>query len=315
MADFAFVYGNLRRDGVAQRIQSLPIMQGLNLLGRSTRRVVLNRLEKVEIRAPVLLFHYHDDAAQLVVRRIKADRDAIAICFGSDVYRLDRYVAVSDFVDAFVVPTEMHRAVLCAAVDRQVHYVPEAVDPIALPVDDVVRDIGANGELVWFGYPESYEKSVGLLAAQLFRRRPDVPHRLTAICGGALNSPLVKRTIDFRADHFYADTAAFSHALLSHFPYDLAVNTLIKSPNKLITSLVRGLVPITSATPAYTAIAETYGLQRQLFRTAAECEALLDAMDYQAQARELHLDDVRAAMLSDFSPLRVASRFLAATNL
>lgn len=314
MAEFAFIYGNLRKDGAAQRIQSLPLLQGLQQLGRTTRRAVLDRLATVDIRAPYVLFHYHDDKASLEVRRIKAERPVVSICFGSDLYRLDRYLSVSDIVDAFVVPTKLHREILAQAVERPVYFIPEAVDPIALPPDGADSPVRGEQNLVWFGYPESFEKSLELLANQLLRRRPDLAGRVTAISGGTLQSALVRETLPFKADRFYADTVPFSHALLSHVPYDLAVNTMIKSPNKLITSTVRGLVPIASATPAYLDIARAYGLEGQLFRTAADCEALVDAMNYRAQARDLRLDEVRAALLDDFSPLRVASAFLSATG-
>jgi len=53
-------------------------------------------------------------------------------CFLSDLPDLSYFIQLSEVVDCFLAPTELHRDVVQSAVLKPMAHVPESVDPIAL---------------------------------------------------------------------------------------------------------------------------------------------------------------------------------------
>jgi len=115
---------------------------------------------------------------------------------------------------------------------------------------------------------------------------------------------------DFAPDTFYAETAAFSHTLLSHFAQDMHLNSLIKSPNKMVTALVRGLLPLASATPAYRRLARAYQLEDLLYAGPADLARLLRTMDAARDRQRHDLAAIGRELQRLHSPEATARRFL-----
>jgi hypothetical protein len=88
------------------------------------------------------------------------------------------------------------------------------------------------------------------------------------------------------------------------------LNTLIKSPNKMITSIVRGILPYASSTPAYTQIAKQYGLEKLLFRSPHELAVKLRNADFERESRQIGLPQIRSELMRAFSPKSIAKQML-----
>ena len=116
----------------------------------------------------------------------------------------------------------------------------------------------------------------------------------------------------FDAATFYADTADYSHALLCHFAHDLQLNTYIKSPNKLVTSIVRGLVPLVSATPSYLQMARRFGFEGLLYGSAGRAAQFFSSLDAERDRAKYGFADIARTLVAEGSPAAVATRFLEA---
>ena len=66
-------------------------------------------------------------------------------------------------------------------------------------------------------------------------------------------------TVEFDLATFARVTGNFDYVILSHLPLDLKVNSMIKSPNKAVTALCSGLIPLASNTPNYKSLLRGWG--------------------------------------------------------
>lgn len=236
-------------------------------------------------------FHYNDIEA---VAFLRAHRhlapQAVVACFGADIYSYRRYTELSDIADFFVMPTDMHRRVLAAQFEAPVFALAEPVDPVALDPagtgdfpDKHAKHIG------WFGYPESFYKGMLSLIPVLSRRLEtghlDSFKLLTDPRRFANDWNLKLRPYDNTS--FRSDLRQFDYVVLSHLPLDLHINSLVKSPNKAITALMAGTIPIVTATPAYAGLLSQLGLQRFLFDSPRQLDAFLGRLDPAADSRAI----------------------------
>ena len=293
-----------------QRLQLNPLHAGLGEIGVRSTMVVLDGTRR-DIAPPThVVFNYRDKNAFLASVEAKKSFGCKLICFTSDIYDLSYFMSLAEQVDLFLAPTPLHRDIVQSAIARPVVHIPEAVDPIALPGSGPEQKVDAGGPVLWFGFPESFEISTRYLLPQAFALSGFDRQRFAIMtaAGATLMNGIAH--VPFRSGDFYRLSAAYSHSLLSHFCYDQKLNTFIKSPNKLITSIVRGLVPLASATPSYSAIASQYGLQGLTFRGPAELAALLRNVDYPRDVERYGLRDVRADLLKTLSPAAIARHVL-----
>jgi hypothetical protein len=105
-------------------------------------------------------------------------------------------------------------------------------------------------------------------------------------------------------------TSAFGYSLLSHFPYDLRLHSYIKSPNKLITSLVRGLVPISSNTPNYREFMSQYDLTRFMFSSGSDLVKIFNELADGMDLARYNFSGIAEDLLVRFSARELASIFL-----
>lgn len=276
MYDFLFArsYGY---ENALVRLQSAPLISGLADLGFRTQLLYITANDPVQqiSEHKYFIYHYDDNLAVRLLVDIKKVYNNFSICLASDIYDIDRYVLLDEVSNLFVVPTEMHKKILQSAVRKPVCVVPECIDPIAYPPESWVPDSIQYLEprkILWFGYPESFLKSFKYLMSPVSHAVPTSD--LLVITGNRKVIDEVEHR-DFEWDSFYARTSDVRYSLLSHFSYDNQVNTWIKSPNKLVTSVVRGWIPFCSATPAYTELLTRYDLSGLLFTKPDELRDLL----------------------------------------
>lgn len=259
-------------------------------------------------------FHYHDVEAMTFLRHNRHLAPAAAIaCFGADIYDFGRYTELCDLASFFVMPTSLHRSVLASQMSLPVYTLEEPFDPIAIDAQTDWRfPPKKTRHLGWFGYPESFYKSMlslmPTIKACLDAGQLDGFKLLTD--SSRFPNDLHLDLQAFSTQTFAADVRAFDYVLVSHFPLDLHVNSLIKSPNKAVTALVAGAIPIASATPSYEALFCNLGLQKFLFDSPRSLSRLLRTRDPVADSRFIQdmgaLEKIRTTM----SDSETASAFL-----
>jgi len=294
----------------SQRLQSTPLYDGLKELGVPASMVVLGR-GPVKIAPPShIVVHYYDNRAIADALELRKARDVKLICLCADVYDLAPYRRLAETADLFLVPTPLHRQVIQSAVSMPVAVLSEAVDPIALPRSGPEEPVACNDRLCWFGYPESFDKSMRYLLPDAFALSSFNAADFTIIsAAGDTLWPGAMHKV-FSQDDFYHETSESGYALLSHFAHDLHLNSFIKSPNKMITAIVRGMVPLVSATPAYRHIAHDYGLEALMFDGPMTLSRHLKALSCERDRTRFGFDHVRQDLLKIHSPAAIARRFL-----
>lgn len=307
-----------RRNSV-QRIQSTAIFQGLMEVSAndqpaiSAEMVTLTNSLSITTMPSHLLFHFFDtNAARAVFDFKKRFPHVIAVCLGTDIYQPQLYTSLSGFVDLYLMPTKLHRDVLKYFVDKRVEYLPESVDPIALGVGEREQNCNATADKIcWFGYPESYKKSLGNMINDLIAEGTLKNSDLLFISSldGDVGKGIPQKY--FNIESFYADTADCRYSILSHFCLDLHINTFIKSPNKMITSIVRGMIPIASRTPSYLELIEHYNLDSHSFSSKSELRDVIKRLSFDTDYQTLNMDAIRADLLRTFSYEAVARALLA----
>jgi hypothetical protein len=193
---------------------------------------------------------------------------------------------------------------------KSVFELPEGIDPISSPGNERITLQPENsGCLIWFGYSESFSKSLMYLLPRAFSESGFSSEKLILITKG--NEALLpgSLTLPFNDQSFYRESARGSHALLSHFAYDCHFNSYIKSPNKLITALVRGLTPIFSATPNYLSIARQYGLEDLSFDSGPTLTKLVKQNLVDNIGANINLTAIATDLSNNFSPKAIADKF------
>ena len=314
MYDFLFVRSYGYENALA-RLQSAPLLQGLTDLGYKTGLLTITSTESVRDvpEHKHYIYHYDDDLAIQLLINIRKNHKFFSICITSDIYNIDRYVALEGVTDLFIAPTQLHKKVLSSAINKSLCVVPECIDSIAYPPDSWVSSSAEQlspKKILWFGYPESFLKSF--------------KHLMPAFSGAAISiSDLVLITKsqilinhvehrDFDCETFYAQTTDVRYSLLSHFSYDNQLNTWIKSPNKLVTSIVRGLVPFVSATPAYIELLAPYGLTALAFARPDELRDLLLKRESVADVYAKTLQEAAMDLERELSVVEISKKLLSA---
>ena len=295
---------------VLHRLQTNALFRGLQQLRINTSLTFLDGTPK-EITAPShIVFGYRDREAALASAKIKSEYRCKILCFISDVYDMSQFIKLSEFVDIFLAPTPLHRDVVQAAVNKRVVYIPEAYDPIALPAGGIEDKLDMTNRICWFGFPESFSKSMKYLLSPAFDMSSFDKKRFCILTSANNNLCEGVEHRVFHANSFYSDTTDMNYSLLSHFCYDQALNTFIKSPNKMITSIVRGLVPYVSATPSYSHVAKKYGMETLLYRSPKELAGKLQSADFIRDSERIGISQIRAELINSLSPLSIAKLVL-----
>ncbi len=294
------------------RLQSDPLIGGLQQRSGVTARVSSPTACVDICNNAVLIFHYDDSEAAAAVRSIKRRQPtALAAAMGSDIISFGPYLSVQDIVDFYVMPTELHRQLLSSQVYKPVYVLQEGLDPIAQGSGSKPFPDKVSKRLMWFGYPESFDKGMASLVPvlQLNLTTRSIESFQLIVGTQAFRNRFQLAAIPFSTDTF-ADTAAdFDYCVLSHFPLDLAINSYIKSPNKLLTALVAGLIPIASRTPSYERVLGAFGLQRFLYESPVDLNRILKRLDPVVDSRAVRESGIVEAIADRHSEKKVADRF------
>lgn len=309
--DFLFLrsYGT---ENAPARLQSDPLITGLRELGYTTELIQTNLKTKIQLPRQIkwIIAHYDDYRAIILAHKIKAALKCKIACLTSDIYRFDQYVSLENIVDLFVAPTDLHRRTLQYALKTTVIYTPECIDPIAYTNSKPDEFLMRSNNICWFGYPESFDKSL-IYVTRLLKNDKDFDFReLTFITKENTRLHELSEHLTFSPSQFFDQTKFFGYSLLSHFPYDGSINTYIKSPNKLITSIVRGLIPIASDTENYSIIANRLGIENCLCRSPLAMVEKIKAREYERDFESYKIDDCRNALLKELTPKNISEIFL-----
>lgn len=295
------------------RVQSDPITDGLAELGQSVRKLVYTPGSSIDVSTPkYLLVSYDDNDALLRAQALKRRTNCKVICLGSDIYYLDRYAAIAEITDLFVMPTEAHKEVLESVVWEKVIVIPEAVDSIALCEPGNERPVERNNQICWFGYPESFHKAFKYIFDEALARSGIPKSHLTFITSTSIVEGV--RHLHFHEKSFYAMTQQFGYTLLSHFAFDCHINSFAKSPNKLITSLVRGMMPLASRTRNYEDVMRHYNLEALMFSNGNDLVNLLRNLDADRDNSRYDLKAISLDLQERFSARNNAKLLLDALN-
>lgn len=217
-------------------------------------------------RLTVINFFYKDRDAIQSIKKI-AGKNFLSLSFCSDVDSYADYADAYQVADAFVCPSEMHQQVLQYVFDLPNYCLREAIDPILEKIH-LVNLNKKTVDLVWFGFPESYQKSMLALEAVIVRALQERSiNSFSVISGDSIEEQLPSEFtfIRYETNTFAEKLRSFAFTILSHIPLDLHLNTFIKSPNKACSSIASGMIPICSKTPNYYALLKKSGLENYLF--------------------------------------------------
>lgn len=223
----------------------------------------------------VINFFYKDLDAIDAIKRLNSQKIS-PICFCSDIEDYLDYQLAFEIAKAFVCPSLMHRKLLQYVYELPIYVLREAVDPILKQV--VVKKFSdSSANLVWFGFSESYQRSmVNLEPVIIEALQMKWINSFTVISSQSIREslPIEFNFIEYRVDEFEEQIQAFNYAIFSHAPLDLHLNTLIKSPNKAISAIVSGLIPICSDTPNYHLLMNELHLGSYLFQSPSDLKKI-----------------------------------------
>jgi hypothetical protein len=279
--------------GATGRLMSMPLHRGLTKCGIRSIYVKPELAQEPLSKSDCVLFHYEDIAAVAVIRAaLKSGLTATIGCFGSDIYSFDKYVSVHDFVTFYLVPTDMHRMVLSSQVSKPVYVFPEAVDDAVGKSTDIgfsERKTNPGRRVCWFGYAASFDKGMASLIPVI--KKAVVEGRIDCF-DAILDEDRFENTYKVNTrlyNHLQFETIAneYDYVILSHFGLDLSINSMIKSPNKAISAIISGLIPLATDTPSYGQLFREVGLERFLFSSPFELSTLLNRLDPDEDGRFL----------------------------
>jgi len=226
----------------------------------------------------IINFFYKDRAAVLELGLIQLS-ESMVVCFGSDIFSFADYANACHVADLFICPSKIHQLILKTTVNKPVFTLIEAIDPLIQCAASVPNF--AERKLVWFGFPESYSKSMLTIAPVIQSAlRCGSIDSFTIISLPALKAYLPNEFefIEYDENTISKKLLEFDYSLLSHFPLDGHINTYIKSSNKAIYSVMSGLLPICSSTPNYQDFMSEMGLERFSFQSPDELVEILTSL-------------------------------------
>ena len=302
------------------RLHSDPLVTGSGLAGLYQARVVHpDQVRKADFNADLILYHYDDRPAIARLADGSGTGGALIGALGADIYDVDEYRRLCLFTDLFLMPTRLHARMLSSLIFKPVFLLGECIDTVSgygHNAHGMQQRHPGGRTVLWFGYPESFHKSMDTVLPVLCLAREQGLIDSIHIISDRAKLPIVAgiAVTPFSADSF-SDLAAKAHyAVLSHIPGDLRINTFIKSPNKAITAIMAGLVPIASATPNYEELFLELGIGRMLFDSPARLLEILASADYDRDHAEILNQGVIDRIAASGCSSRMAQRLAAAFN-
>lgn len=298
------------------RLQSQPLIDELSKDPNIECITYPNRETKTPLHLLdecCIVFHYDDDAAIKFIRNLNLHQK-IVVCLGSDIYAIQMYRHLCDIVSFFLMPSDIHVKVLQSLVTRPVYKMIEVADK---PGDGSAAAFSTEfprksaKRIVWFGYSESFYPGMATLIPSI-RAALHLGHidSFSVICDSAnFENSFGLDVLEYKSSSFSSDVKSFDYALLSHFSGDLRLNSYVKSPNKAITALTCGLIPVLSDTPNYRDIAETLNITPVLFSSPFNLYEKLTNLNPQADTDLIRDRHVIEKLYESYSSKAVTMQF------
>jgi len=260
----------------------------------------------------VINFFYKDQDAIDAIERLTSPA-VRTICFTSDIESYDAYRRAYSVSDVFVCPSAMHKQILSYVFDLPVYSLVEAVDPI-LNDTKINQPLFKGAKLVWFGFPESYLRSMPSLET-IISEALSSGHidSFTVISLETLKKQLPHNFLflPYATEKLLDQLMQHDYSILSHIPLDLHLNTLTKSANKALSSIAAGLIPICSNTTNYTSMLSAVRLEDYLFNGPQELMEILRALkNRDASELQVRWHEASEIASSLFSADRQSSEYI-----
>jgi hypothetical protein len=212
-------------------------------------------------------------------------------------------------VHVYLVATPELQFLLSFKVPGMVRHLPDPID-FGLTTDRQRVHVGPKNNvplrLAWFGYPESYTKSMRALEPTfdaLARSGQATLSVYTTVTQPGLKPYGYLKP--YRVDTILSELDQHDGVLLSHLAFDLSVNTHFKSENKAVLAINRGLPVIASDTPAYARLLGMFGLNDFLFNSKETLIAAVAKLR-SPEARNAYLKRCQSRVTSDYNHAQIA---------
>lgn len=237
----------------------------------------------------------------------KKTETAVIMLFVGDIFPASIPVLRmwSSIVDIFLVPTPEMRNFVSAFTDRRVEVL---IDPIDFELQDSYagRPHGGPTKVVWFGYPETYPKSMGEYEATLQGLQKSGEIEYHVITRNKFYGDAGWLTIhEYDPSTFIPLLQSFDVCVVSHIPFDFTLGTYFKSENKMILAVNRGLAVVASRTPAYERVLSKCGLDAFLFSSKGELTAALKKLQSWTD-RKNYLSRIQGYVLENYTSMKMA---------
>lgn len=259
--------------------------------------VVINCLHQDIVSNPEFSDALKRRAKQSIVMLMMAD------FYPNSIQYLNQW---SEFVDIFLVPTAEMMEFVQPFTNKKVQVLPDPIDFGLMESQGLRSQRGDGTRVVWFGYPESYNKSMGLFESTLFQlhQSGDIEFHIVsknASYGEGPNGLMH----EYDPSTFLNLLSMFDVCVLSHFPLDFLISTAWKSENKAVLAINRGLPVVASNTPAYSQLLKSYGVGEYIFSTPAELSIAIKKLT-NPQARMNYLAQCQEGILEKYSASKMA---------
>lgn len=252
----------------------------------------------------VVNFFYKDIWAHQFAKKIQGKSRILRVCFGSDIFSFDSYASANLIADLFVCPTKYHKKILETTVSKPTYVLIEAIDYLTNDKNLSSQCLSKLG-LSWFGYPESYIKSMTSLEPVLQKALQKKLFDVFGVISKQTlreNLPSNFEFLEYSLEGVVNSLTSYRYTLLSHFPNDLSVNTLIKSENKAVFAIACGVIPLMSGTPSYEDFSLKYGLKDFTYDSPGSLYELIRSLsNYSDEAYRLQVRKTQGAVFRDYS--------------
>jgi hypothetical protein len=237
----------------------------------------------------------------------KKAKTAVVMLFVGDIFPASIPVlrAWSSLVDIFLVPTPEMKNFLSAFTDRRVEVL---IDPIDFGLQDSYAGRPHDGPLkvVWFGYPETYQKSMSQYEPTLEKLQKSSEIEYHVITRNKFYGDAGWLTIhEYDPSNFITLLQSFDVCVVSHMPFDFTLGTYFKSENKMILAVNRGLAVLASRTPAYERVLSRRGLDAFLFSSKGELTVALKKLQSWTE-RQNYLSQIQGYVLENYTSMKMA---------
>jgi glycosyltransferase involved in cell wall biosynthesis len=214
------------------------------------------------------------------------------------------------FVDVFLVPTPEMRNLMQAFTERPIEILFDPIDFCLTNSSTRTPTSGGPLRVAWYGYPESYGKSMAAYDETLFRlhEKGEIEYNIITKNDhyGVMKNCIIH---EYKRDNFLSLLQTFDVCVLSHASLDFSIGPFLKSENKAVLAINQGLPAVASRTPAYERFLIGCGLEEYLFSSNIELiDALKRLQHYHERERYLKLS--QDIVLQKYNCHRMAEQWL-----